>query len=341
MSHLDRAEWTEAADLAEALEAPEVSPGREVVALVPPKRDIPRMQLARSLDEAGPRTFVYVDSKGRVRSPTLYKTVQAVGYSALFAIVLGGTALYTSMFGPAGALVGVIFALVAVRSMMLTRQINQAALLSSHDHLDDAEFVLRRLVRKRFLARRLRALAHHNLGAVATRRGDHAEALSELRKAVVLYQASWRKSPHLRSCQYGEVIALCNLGRVDEANQRLLSLPREPQGDYLLVKHWTTQLYVDFCRKETRLPETDLWERAQRALRITASSALLTLCSWAYQQAGDRDMAWHLLRESYDRLDGVPLSRTMPPLWRWMEANRKEAGVVPHAGASSVSHGNL
>ncbi len=313
----------------------------EPVALVPRKRDIPRMQLARSLEEAGPRTFVYVDSKGRVRSPALYKTMQAVGYTALVAIVLGGTALYTSMFGPAGALVGVMFAFLAMRSMMLTRQINQAALLSSHDHLDDAEFVLRRLLRRRFIARRLRALAHHNLGAVATRRGDHAEALGELRKAVVLYQASWRKSPHLRSCQYGEVIALCNLSRVDEANQRLISMRTGPQGDYLMVKHWTTQLYVSFCRGEHTHDENDLWERAQRALRITASSALLALCSWAYKRVGDNDMSGHLLREAYDRLEGVPLSRTMPPLWRWMEEHRKEAGVLASAGASSASHGDL
>jgi tetratricopeptide (TPR) repeat protein len=287
--------------------------------------DVPRMELARSLDEAGPRTFVYVDGKGRVRSPRRYRAVQAMGYTALGALVLGSTLLYTSLFGPLGATLGVLLGVVAGRSLMLTREINQAALLSSHDRLDEAELLLRRMLKRRFVARRLRALAHHNLGAVATRRGDHREALAHLREAVALYQASWRKSPHLRSCQYGEVIALCNLGRAEEAQGRFGAMREVPEGDYLLVKHWTTHLYVAFCQGRIRLEEDDLWQRAQRALRITSSSALLSLCAWAYQQRGDLDMAWHLLRESYERLDGVPLLRTMPPLWAWMEKNRKAA----------------
>jgi tetratricopeptide (TPR) repeat protein len=224
----------------------------------------------------------------------------------------------------------VAFAAVAGRSLYLTREINRAALLSSHDRLDEAELILHRLLRRKLVARRLRALAHHNLGAVSTRRGDHEQALLELRRAIALYQASWRRSPHLRSCQYGEVIALCNLGRVDEAAERLTQLREAPEGDYLLVKHWTTQIYVAFCRGSHRLRESDLWERAQRALRITSSSALLALCAWAYSVRGDLDLAWHLLRESYDRLEGVPLLRTMPPLWKWMEAHREQAKAEAH-----------
>lgn len=293
--------------------------------------EVPRMRLARSLDEAGPRTFVYVDSKGRVRSPARYKAVQALGYGALISIVAGTTALYTSILGPAGSLFGVVFAAFALRSLSLTRQINQAALLSSHDQLDQAERLLRDMLSRRFLARRLRALAHHNLGAVATRRGDHEEALNQLRRAVVLYQSVRRRSPHLRSCQYGEVIALCNLNRPAEARQRLLSLSDRPEGDYLLVKYWTTHLYVAFALDQLDVDEADLWERAQRALRITASSALLSLCSWAYHRLGDQDLAWHLLREAFDRLEGMPLEKTMPPLWLWMQAHRGAAGIATSA----------
>lgn len=307
---------------------PAADPG-ETLALVP-RGDLPRMELARSLDEAGPRTFVYVDGKGRVRSPARYRAVQALGYSALASVVIGGTVLYAGLFGPLGGLVGVAFGAVAGRSLWLTREINQAALLSSHDRLDEAEVVLRRLLKRPLVARRLRALAHHNLGAVATRRGDHALALIELRQAIALYHAAWRKSPHLRSCQYGEVIALCNVGRVGEARERLAGLQEDPDGDYLLVKHWTTALYLAFCEGRAALDEDQRWQRAQRALRITSSAALLALCSWAYRQAGDQDLAWHLLREAYDRLEGVPLLRTMPPLWQWMEAHRGVAEASAH-----------
>ena len=132
------------------------------------------------------------------------------------------------------------------RNLRSTRQINQAALLSSHDRLDEAEIILRRLLRRRFLGKRLRALCHHNLGAVATRRGDHEEALTQLRQAIGLYQAAWPRSPHLRSCQYGEIIALCNLRRGEEGKQRWLSLPKQDEGDYLQIKAWTTELYLAF-----------------------------------------------------------------------------------------------
>lgn len=308
-------------------DAPELSPSLARAlnyALTQPPRDVPRMQLARSLEEAGPRTFVYIDNQGRVRSPVQYRVMQALSYGLLASVLVGGSALYGAMLGPQGLLFGVVFGLLVGRNLRITRQINQAALLSSHDRLDEAEILLRRLLKRRFVGRRLRALVHHNLGAVATRRGDHETALTHLRDAIALYKVSWRRSPHLRSCQYGEVIALCNLGRTDEAKTKLEALPPQPEGDYLLVKFWTTQLYVLFSHHEQALA-VDLWERAERALKITSSSALLALCAWGYTQRRDLDMAWHLLREAYDRLDGEPLAHIMPTLWRWMESNRPAA----------------
>ncbi len=300
-------------------------------ALAQPPQDVPRMELARSLEEAGPRTFVYIDNQGRVRSPVQYRLMQVFSYSMLAAILVGGTALYASLLGPQGLLFGVLFSALVGRNLRLTRQINQAALLSSHDRLDEAEVLLRGLLGRRLVGRRLRALIHHNLGAVATRRGDHEEALGQLRSAIGLYQAAWRRSPHLRSCQYGEVIALCNLRRADEARQRLLSLPEQSEGDYLLVKYWTTELYVRFCRGDAPPDDTTLWERAERALRITSSAALLALCAWGFTKSAGKqaesnlDMAWHLLREAFDRLDGEPLRTIMPPLWQWMTENRGTA----------------
>jgi len=286
------------------------------------------MQLARSLEEAGPRTFVYIDNQGRVRSPVQYRVMQAMSYALLASILVGGTALYSHLLGPQGLIFGLVFGLAIGRNLFYTRQINRAALLSSHDRLDEAELILRKLLKRRLLGRRLRALCHHNLGAVATRRGDHGQALAELRKAIALYQASWPKSPHLRSCQYGEIIALCNLGQAGEAQQRWQSLPQQPEGDYLLIKSWTTELYVAFTAEHPPPADGELWERARRALRITSSSALLGLCAWAFSCAKDQDLAWHLLREAYDRLDGEPLSLIMPPLWRWMEQSRPLAGVA-------------
>ena len=111
-------------------------------ALAQPPQDVPRMELARSLEEAGPRTFVYIDNQGRVRSPVQYRLMQVFSYSMLAAILVGGTALYASLLGPQGLLFGVMFSALVGRNLRLTRQINQAALLSSHDRLDEAEVLL-------------------------------------------------------------------------------------------------------------------------------------------------------------------------------------------------------
>ncbi len=292
-----------------------------------PPRDVPTMQLAKTLEEAGPRTFVYIDSQGRVRPPLQYRMIQAASYAMLTTILVGGSVLYTYLWGVLGLLFPLVFGSLVGRNLLVTRRINQAALLSSHDRLDEAEAILRRLLRRRALGRRLKALVHHNLGAVATRRGDHQEAVNQLRQAIALYHDAWRKSPHLRSCQYGEVIALCNLGKVDEARARLSQVQIADQGDYLLLKYWTTELYVRFCADDSPPPPSELWERAERALKITASSALLALCAWAYTRGKepDQDMAWHLLREALDRLDNEPLARIMPPLWKWISQNRTAA----------------
>ena len=58
---------------------------------------------------------------------------------------------------------------------------------------------------------------------------------------------------------------------------------------------------------------------------MSASAGLLALCSWGYLLRDDRDLAWHLLREAYDRIGTVPLAQTMPTLWQWMESNRATA----------------
>lgn len=295
--------------------------------MIRPPRNMPTMQLAKTLEEAGPKTFVYIDSQGKVRPPSQYRMMQVVSYAMLGTILVGGSVLYSYLWGVFGLLFPVLFGSLLGRNLLVTRRINQAAILSSHDRLDEAEALLRRLLRHRALGRRLRALLHHNLGAVATRRGNHEQALDQLRKAVALYRDSWRKSPHLRSCEYGEVIALCNLGKPQQARERLNQITTGNQGDYLLLKFWTTDLFVRFCGNEAPPTGSDLWERSERALKITASSALLALCAWAHQQASppDEDMAWHLLRESIDRLDSEPLERIMPSLWKWMEQHRKAA----------------
>ena len=65
--------------------------------------------LARSLEEAGPKTFVYIDSQGKVRPPTQYRMMQAASYAMLTTILVGGSVLYTYLWGVMGLLFPLVF----------------------------------------------------------------------------------------------------------------------------------------------------------------------------------------------------------------------------------------
>ena len=108
------------------------------LAMEHPAREVPQMQLARTLEEAGPKTFVYIDSQGRVRPPTQYRMMQAASYAMLTTILVGGSVLYTYLWGVMGLLFPLVFGSLVGRNLLVTRRINQAALLSSHDRLDEA-----------------------------------------------------------------------------------------------------------------------------------------------------------------------------------------------------------
>src|ERR1700760_3333876 len=70
----------------------------------------PPMELAESLEQAPPRTFVHVDRKGQVRSPARYKALQAATYGFAAAIVGGVTVMYGALLGPSGVGIGAAFA---------------------------------------------------------------------------------------------------------------------------------------------------------------------------------------------------------------------------------------
>ena len=132
-------------------------------ALDRPPRDVPAMQLTKTLEEAGPRTFVHIDSQGRVRPPTQYRMMQAASYAMPTTILVGGSVLYAYLWARL-ALFPLVFGSLVGRNLLITRRINQAALCHPHDRLDEAEAIFAPTsAPSGTFKRRLRALVHHNL----------------------------------------------------------------------------------------------------------------------------------------------------------------------------------
>ena len=107
--------------------------------------------------------------------------------------------------------------------------------------------------------------------------------------------------------------------------------------------HYLTELYIALVDNCLPLLDAALWERCELALRTPSAEPLIALCAWGFDSMGEHDMAWHVLGEAYDRLEGVPLLRTMPPLWRWMERARPKAlaasSSLDTGGARGRGHG--
>jgi hypothetical protein len=293
-----------------------------------PTQPAPRMVLAESLEKAPPKSFVHVDAKGQVRSPSRYRMIQAISYGSAAAIVGGVTVVYGALLGIPGIALGIGLGAYVGWHVRRGLKLQQATRLLVHDRLDEAETLLKQVLHGWRVPRNVKALAEQNLAALEVRRANYDEALNHQRAAMALWARSRRKSLFARTVEYAEITTLVNLNRPGEARQRFEQKHGEvPEGDYLRLQHWVAELYVCLAEGEHRITADDLHDRAKAALGITGAAALLGLTSWAHWKLGDTDQAWHLLREAYDRMSGSAIDRALPRLYEWMEKHRAEAGV--------------
>lgn len=284
-----------------------------------------RLPVARSLSEATPRTLVSLDSRGQVRSPVRRAIERSAAYGAL-GLMASMTLVSASLGDPLGMTIGLTATAMWAHGVVVARWLERASALMIHGHLEQAESLLRRCLQPPWGSHSVRAHAHLRLAGVHTRRGDHASALADSQAAIALFEEERpRQHQFLQVARYQEIRALVSAGRLADARLKQEEMGTAPTGDYLRMQHFVSELYVALA--DGRMPFSDqpLWERAHMALQLSAASPLLALCAWGYFKLGELDMAWHLLQTAYDRIDGEPLDKMMPPLWRWMESKRKEA----------------
>lgn len=283
-----------------------------------------RLQVARSLKEATPRMLVSLDARGQVRSPLRRVVERAAAYGALG--VMGTMTLVSASLGdPLGMTIGLTATAMWAHGVLVARWLERASALMIHGRLDEAEAMLQRCLRPPWGSHSVRAHAHLRLAGVATRRGDHERALRESQRAILLFEEEHpRQVQFLQVARYQEVRAQVSTGRLADARYKMEELGEAPEGDYLRMQHFTSELYVALA--DGRMPFSDhpLWERAQMALRVTAAAPLLALCAWGYDKLAEPDMAAHLLLSAFERLADEPLDRMMPLLWQWMQRRRRE-----------------
>ena len=285
-------------------------------------------RVANTLEEAGPRDLVHIDARGRVRSRAKARVLATLYWGTLTALVGVEAFLGHSLFGLPGlsiaAALGGYMGWVGTRLIYLRRGLE----LLTESKLDDADAFFQRVANARLVPRRLRARAWGGLAATASVRGDPETALAHLRESLRL-QGKSRRAIGL-AAKHSEIKLLARLGRIPEARELMALLPQgEPKGEYTLLSHYSTHLYVAFRDGKHDFDDGALHDMAAFALPITSAAPLLALLAWAFEKNGDADMRELLLDEALDRHPGDLLSMTMPNLQRWMdEAPRARAAEV-------------
>jgi hypothetical protein len=277
----------------------------------------PTTKVARNLQVASSREFVYVDRKGRVMSPARLRFNQVASYGLMAGFLGGATSLYYATMGSAGLVVGGVLGLWFARAIGTGLSLGAGLRLMVADRFDEAAAVFTRIAGGRFVPRRLRANAELNLGHCRAIAGRHEEALALYRSSVARWAGS--RGLYAALARRSELGALINLGRLTEARARLTALGPAPQGEYLRLQHWTLELYLALAEGHHDFPEEELYRRSRAALAITTAAGLLGLLAWAYQQRGDQEMSRHLLAECLDRHFGPRISGALPLLQRWLD----------------------
>lgn len=281
------------------------------------------LQAASSLEQADEHSLLYVDRQGQVQPLSLYR--RRVGMFWLFRIAL--IASIAVLYGTVGGAMlgasasGLSIALLGYQHSINIRLQRTAALLSQRRY-EEAALQLHRLLRGRLFRRYKDPAIYQQLSDIARLQGHYEKALEYVRKAL----RGATKSPvsvqeQLSVCS--EITLLCNLERWEEALQRLQALqPVLLPGSLVQFRYRVARLYVDLGRGQTDISEEALWSYAQQALRTNVGATLLALCSWAYEQRGDQEMAEHLFQEAWNRQEQDPAfgEHPYPFVWHWVQA---------------------
>lgn len=285
---------------------------------------LPKRTTARTLAEAGPSDMIVVNRHGQVVSPAFVGIVDKIWMpymAVLWALVLWtlSASLYSAVMVPASGWITWQY----IARARYTRGLQ----LLLHRRHDEAEDVLRRLVAAPLVRPKLRGVAWHLLAEVSRERGDLAEALGRVRKALMWMNVD---RPRALATSVLEIQLLSDLDKLDEA-ERLFAQrhPRVPRGDFNRMKYWLTELYLALGRGRHALDERELEARVKAVMPLRTSRALLALLAWAHQAAGQRERARELLRTALEREERFSIATAMPRLHEWIEASRDPRAALP------------
>lgn len=276
------------------------------------------IQVADSLEKAGSRSLVYVGQSGAVVSPDQVR--KGLGFAAVCVGVTVAAAnwLFIGLFGPIGWVGTLTFATLMTRSLLLPFRLQKVASLMMQERYEEADQLAERLQGRLLGNRGTRREAMHARAQIASLRGNLVQASRFQDEVERLYRLEGKNSVQYRIHRYGQVLTLANLGELARASALFTEMGDEPEGDYLQLLHWTCELMLCFCRGTHSFDDDQLHQRGRRGLEVVPGTPLLALAAWAFMQAGDKDMAIHLMSTVRERWE-PKMSRAMPKMAPWVQ----------------------
>ncbi len=284
------------------------------------------------LAQVRPDELIYVDNRGRARSPTWSKVAFFLYWGVVGTLVAVEASLAEALLGWPGLGLGLALAAFAGWNFLARARIREGGRRLSGRDLLGASALYERVVQMALVPGHVRARALLGQAAIARLRGEARLALNLTERALGLWPRVFsghiiRHGAELSRCQL-----LAALGKVREADSTFRALPRTAQGDVARLAEYTTELYIAFHRGSHRLSDEVLHQRAKFALQITTAAPLLALLAWAFELRGDSEMASLLRGEARDRHPGRWLCGAMPVLDGWLKGRAPPIPRVRVAG---------
>lgn len=279
---------------------------------------------AKDLRSARVDQLVALNHKGEVTTPArLQLQLLPVGLVASLgaAAVAAGLTVLSPVLGLASIVGVTAAAMLYARGASATTRV---ARLVAAQRYEDAQALLARH-ESCFHAPAMRAHMDYQRGAVAWRLGqlDRARLYTQRSVDALSRSAIGRKSPAYWLSLHNLAQLYAVDGDLDTARQLQARTKDAPDGDFLVMEAWFTQLCLAFHEGSAASLPDDIFEWVRDALASDLAGGHLVLLAWAYEARGDSDMADHLLESAQDRLEIWSLESSYPKLDAWLSTRER------------------
>jgi hypothetical protein len=302
-----------------------VPKSQELAVTHPTDREIVRKMsdvIAKSPLDIKRGEAVFLDRHGAAFGRQKYERLVRWYKLGIYGAMIGGAALFIS----GGWLAGGALYLAGAAPVWLASYRGSAKLmaidvLARQGHLEEAQ---RRLDAVPSLRRRSPVYYGLIAGNLASHRGDYAAALTFWREAFPRAQGITREWLNLSIAK-----ALLLSGKLEEARRTFDAVTFPPAADDTLTGMTLTRVMFALHDPKATPSVDELHDWARNALAYSHTGVELAALGWAFERAGEHDMAQLLASEAPERMHYPYLATWWPALQQWLDGRTAKPDPDP------------